>query len=67
MDKEILKMRRRIEHWAEHNDEHSARFLQAAEEAENMGLIVVAEALRQAADKGSEVSDLLRTAIQEIE
>lgn len=67
MDDEMLKMRRRIEHWAEHNNEHSTRFLEEAEEAKKMELHAVAEALKHAAEKGSEVSDLLRTAIKEME
>ncbi len=57
---EELRLRKLIEHWAEHNDEHRARFEEAAEEASGRGLKAVAENLRGAAEKAAGVSKLLR-------
>ena len=57
-------MRKLIEHWAEHNDEHRAKFLEAAEEASAKGLSSVAESLRAAADVAGQVSKHLLRALE---
>ena len=61
---EVLRLRKLIEHWAEHNDEHRARFLEAAEEASARDLNSVAESLRAAADGAGQVSKHLRSALE---
>jgi hypothetical protein len=61
---EETRLRKLIEHWAEHNDEHRARFEEAAEEASGRGLEAVAENLREAAEKAAGVSELLRRALE---
>jgi hypothetical protein len=61
---EDLRLRKLIEHWAEHNDEHRARFLEAAEEASARDLRSVAESLRKAADEAGQVSKHLRRALE---
>lgn len=62
MDRERLK--KLIEHWAEHNEEHMARFEESAEEAAGMGLEAMADGLRAAAKKAAEVSGHLREALK---
>jgi hypothetical protein len=52
MSNNRLRLRRLIEHWAEHNEEHSARFEESAREAAEIGLEDVANNLRAAAEKG---------------
>jgi len=66
MNEEKQKLKKRIEHWAQHNDEHSLRFEEAANNAEAMGLGVVAQALRAAAASGKTVSKELRKAEENI-
>jgi predicted component of type VI protein secretion system len=61
---EETRLRKLIEHWAEHNDEHRARFEEAAEEASSMGLDAMAQNLREAAEKAAGVSVLLRKALE---
>ena len=58
----MLKLKKRIQHWAEHNDEHTARFQESAKTAEELGLHKVAQALQAAATAGRTVSDELRKA-----
>jgi hypothetical protein len=62
MEEDKVKLKKYIEHWAEHNDEHTARFRESAEEAEEMGLLEAAEALRAAAEAGKAVSTHLKKA-----
>ena len=59
-----LRLQKLVEHWAEHNDEHKARFEEAASEASERGLAGVAEKLRLAAGRAAEVSELLRGALE---
>jgi hypothetical protein len=67
MSDKILRLRKLIEHWAEHNDEHGLRYEESADEASGMGLEAAAEELRVAAEKAREVSRHLRRAIQILE
>lgn len=66
MNEEKQKLKKRIEHWAHHNDEHSLRFEEAAKNAEELGLDAVAVALRAAAESGKSVSRELRKAEESI-
>jgi hypothetical protein len=66
MEDSKLKLKKYIEHWTEHNDEHTARFRESAEEAEELGLRETAEALRAAAKAGKAVSTQLKKAGESI-
>jgi len=66
MSDKRIRLRKLIEHWAEHNDEHSARFEEAANEAIEIGLEEVANNMRAAAEKGAQVSEYLRRALKYI-
>jgi hypothetical protein len=61
-----IRLRKLIEHWAEHNDEHSARIRESAVEASEIGLEEVAINLKAAAEKGARVSEHLRKALKNI-
>lgn len=67
MGEERMRMAKLIEHWAHHNDEHGVRFAETAAEAERMGLGVVAEELRRAADESEKVSGHLLKALKHLE
>jgi len=60
------RLRGLIEHWAHHNDEHRDRFLEAASEAEGLGLRESAAEMKLAADKADEVSRHLRKALERL-
>lgn len=64
MNERSLRLRKLIEHWAEHNDEHKDRFMESAAEAEEMGLDEVASCLNAAAERALEVSEHLRRALK---
>ena len=67
MEEEKLRLKKLIEHWAEHNDEHSTRFKESAKKASEMVLPGVAEELKGAAEAGRKVSEHLRSAIEKME
>lgn len=67
MSDEKLRLRKLIEHWAEHNDEHRTRFEEVARQAVDMGLSAVAESLKAAAKKAADVSRHLRKALDDFE
>jgi hypothetical protein len=60
------RLRGLIEHWAHHNDEHKERFIEAAEEAEGLGLEEAAAEMKHAAGKADEVSAHLRRALEHL-
>ena len=66
MEEEKLRLKKLIEHWAEHNDEHSTRFKESAKKASEMVLPGVAEELKGAAEAGRKVSEHLRSAIEKM-
>jgi len=61
------RLKRRIEHWIEHNREHAEGFRRAAEEAEALRLHEVSEVLRGAAKRLEEASSLLEKASSALE
>ncbi len=63
MSEEILRIRKLLEHWIEHNDEHVSRFRETSDEAEMMGIAEAAKHLRTAVEKGEEVSAQLKMAL----
>ena len=48
MSDEREKLIKRIEHWAEHNDEHTSRYEESAKEAKNIDLTESAQYLLKA-------------------
>ena len=60
------RLKKLIEHWAEHNDEHRLRLEESAVEAERMGLVEASHSLKMAAKQASEVSRHLREALEKI-
>jgi hypothetical protein len=66
MDDRKLRLKKLVEHWAEHNEEHNTRFAESAMEALEMGLPPVADELKAAAEAGEKVSEHLRSAIEKI-
>ena len=63
MGEEGLRLRKLLEHWIEHNDDHVARFWEAAEEADKLGLKEASNSIRLAAEKSNEVSKHLKKAL----
>ena len=66
LSEEEARLRGLIEHWAHHNDEHRDRFLEAASEAEGLGLNKAAAEMKSAAGKADEVSKHLRKALEHL-
>jgi len=67
MGDEELRLRKLIEHWWEHNDDHRARFEESAVKATEMGLDAVANELKAAAETAAEVSKHLQRALEAFE
>jgi hypothetical protein len=63
MEEGSLRIRKLLERWIEHNDEHIARFLELSEEAEKLGLNETSNSLRLAVETSGEVSKHLRKAL----
>jgi len=67
MEDEELRLKKLIEHWWEHNDDHRARFEESAAKAAEMGLDAVAQELKAAAETAVEVSKHLQSALEAFE
>jgi len=67
MNRKISKLKKLLEHWAEHNDSHKESFVKWREIAKEEGLISVMEKLDKAIEKIDECSEFLRNAHQEIQ
>ena len=65
-DEKKLRLKKLIEHWAEHNDEHNCRFIESAKEALDLGLSEAADELKAAAKMGKKVSNHLLSALENI-
>jgi hypothetical protein len=66
IDEKKLRLKKLIEHWAEHNDEHISRFIESAQEALELELSRAAYELKAAAKMGEKVSNHLRSALESI-
>jgi acyl CoA:acetate/3-ketoacid CoA transferase alpha subunit len=66
MSEEQTRLKKLIEHWIEHNDEHTARFEEKAKEVNELGLSDVAKNLKAAAQSGEEVSKYLSKAVDSL-
>ncbi len=62
----VEKLRKKLEHWVEHNKEHAESFRKAAREAEEIGLVDVGRRLKDAAKSMDELSALLEAAREEL-
>ncbi len=67
MEEEKLRLKKLIEHWAEHNDEHIERFKESAKRLSEMGIPNAADELNAAAEASERVSKHLRLALEKWE
>ena len=66
MSEEIFRIKKLLEHWIEHNEEHLARFREVAADVEKMGIAEAARDIKTAAEKGDEVTIYLKRALKSI-
>lgn len=66
MSEEISRLKKLLEHWIIHNEEHTARFVEATNDAIKIGLIEVSNNIKIAAEKGNEVTKYLQRALDSI-
>ena len=62
----VERLKKKLEHWAEHNKEHAESFRKVAREAEEIGLVDVSKRLKEAAKSMEESSALLEAARDEL-
>ena len=62
----VERLKKKLEHWAEHNKEHAESFRKAAREAEEIGLVDVSRLLKEAAKSMDKSSALLKEAMREL-
>ena len=62
----VERLRKKLEHWVEHNKEHAERFRKAAREAEEIGPVDVSRRLKEAGKSMEEASSLLEAARDEL-
>lgn len=62
----VERLKKKLEHWAEHNKEHAESFWKAAREAEEVGLVDVSRRLKEAAKSMEEASALLKDAMKKL-
>ena len=66
MDKQLLKLSKLCEHWANHNDSHKENFLKWRDIAKEKGLDSIVEKLNNAIKKMDECSEYLLAINQEL-
>jgi len=62
----VLRLKKKLEHWIEHNKDHAGSFRKAAREAEEIGLVEVSRRLREAAKRMDEISAVLEKAMSDL-
>jgi hypothetical protein len=62
----VERLKRKLEHWVEHNKEHAESFRKAAREAEEIEFVDVSRRLKDAAKSMDESSALLKAARDEL-
>ena len=67
MDKEILKLSKLCQHWADHNESHKENFLKWRNIADSKGLRTVVEKLEGAVEMMDKCNDYLISAQKELE
>jgi nickel/cobalt exporter len=66
MDKELLKLSKLCEHWANHNKSHKENFIKWRDIAEKRGLDSVAEKLNKAVEMMDKCSEYLLAIHEEL-
>ncbi len=66
MDKQLLKLSKLCEHWANHNDSHKENFLKWKDIVKEKGLDSIAEKLNKAIESMDECSEYLLAINQEL-
>jgi nickel/cobalt exporter len=66
MDKELLKLSKLCEHWANHNESHKENFIKWRDIAEKRGLDSVAEKLNKAVEMMDKCSEYLLAIHEEL-
>ena len=66
MSEDIYRLQKLLEHWVEHNEDHTARFINAANEADKLGLKDVASDIQKAAENAQEVTKYLKKALDSL-
>jgi len=64
--KKVERLKKKLEHWVEHNKEHAESFRKAAGEADAIGVTDVSMRLKDAAKSMEEASALLEAAGDEL-
>ena len=67
MDKEILKLSKLCQHWADHNESHKENFLKWRNIADSKGLKKVVEKLERAIEMMDKCNEYLISAQKELE
>ena len=67
MNEDVYRLRKLLEYWIEHNEDHSKRFSDAANDAKKKGLVMVANYIQNAALNMNEVTKSLREALESLE
>ena len=67
VDKQILKLSKLCEHWANHNDSHKDNFIKWREIAREKGLLTVVENLDKAIEMMDKSTKFLLSARKDIE
>jgi len=67
MDKEILKLSKLCQHWADHNESHKENFLKWRNIADSKGLKKVVEKLESAIEMMDKCTEYLISAQKELE
>lgn len=65
-DERVLRIQKKLAHWAVHNTEHAASFRKAAREADALGLVAVSTRLTEAAKRTEEIAAILAAAEAEL-
>ena len=66
MDKQLLKLSKLCEHWANHNESHKENFIKWRDIAEKRGLDSVAEKLNKAVEMMDKCSEYLLAIHEEL-
>jgi hypothetical protein len=62
----VERLKKKLEHWVEHNKEHAESFRKAAREVEEIGLEDVSRNLKEAGKSMDESSALLKEAMKKL-
>jgi len=63
---QVLRLKKKLEHWIAHNKEHAESFRKAARDAEEIGLVEVSKRLREAAKGMEDIAVVLKGAMDDL-